>query len=212
MTIAPELANALELITYASESGIVVNVGHSNANSEDVLKAEKAGAKGITHLYNAMSQHEHRNPGVVTGAVLSNLYCELICDGFHVHEDVVRATYKMIGKERLILISDANPCKGLSDGEYRFSGKNVVIEKGRATVKETGRIAGGTLKIPQACRNMMKWCHASIVDCIQMCAMNPARLYGLNKGYIKAGYDGDILIIDEEFNPIHLLSEDKIWY
>lgn len=212
MTVAPELEHALDLITLAKEMGVVINVGHTNGSAQDILAAQKAGAKSMTHLYNAMSQHEHRNPGVVTGAILSDLYCELICDGFHVHEDIVKATYKMIGKDRLILISDANPCKGLKDGEYKFSGKNVVIKNGEATVKETGRIAGGTLKMNQACYNMKKWCNASIVDCLQMCVMNPARLYNLNKGFIKAGFDGDILVMDEDFTPIHLVSEDIVWY
>ncbi|MFQ7173146.1 MAG: N-acetylglucosamine-6-phosphate deacetylase, partial [Thomasclavelia ramosa] len=101
----------------------VMNVGHSSASAKEVKKAQAYGAKGITHLYNAMSQHLHRDPGVVTGAILSDLMCELIVDGFHIDEDVIRATYKAIGKERIILITDANPCKGLPDRQYHFSGK-----------------------------------------------------------------------------------------
>lgn len=212
MTVAPELNNALDLIALANSKGVVIHVGHTDGCAQDVLAAQKVGAKSVTHLYNAMTQHEHRNPGIVTGAIMSDLYCELIVDGFHVHEDVVKATYKMIGKDRLILISDANPCKGLSDGEYVFSGKDVVIKNGEARVKQTGRIAGGTLKMDQACRNMMKWCNASIVDCLQMCVMNPARLYNMNKGFIKEGFDGDILVMDKDFHPIHLISENTVWY
>ena len=212
MTVAPELENAMELYALGKEMGVVMNVGHSDGTSQDVLAAEKAGAQSVTHLYNAMTQHEHRNPGVVTGAILSNLYCEVIADGFHVHEDVVKATYKAIGKDRIIIVSDANPCKGLPDGEYEFSGKDVVITNGEARVKQTGRIAGGTLKMDQGCRNMMKWCNASISDCLQMCVMNPARLYKMNKGFLKVGFDGDILVMDKDFHPIHLISEDTVWY
>ena len=83
-----------------------------------------------------MSQHLHRNPGVVTGAFLSDLYCELIVDKFHIHEDVIQATYQAIGKNRIVLICDANPCKGLKDGIYEFSGKEIEIIDGKARVKD----------------------------------------------------------------------------
>ena len=92
MTIAPELPDAQRLIKEGTRQGIVMNIGHSMADAQQVMQAQRNGAKGITHLYNAMSQHEHRNPGVVTGALLSDLMCELIVDGFHVHPDVVHAT------------------------------------------------------------------------------------------------------------------------
>lgn len=212
MTIAPELASALSLIEYGNKHGVVMNIGHSEGDVEDVLKAQEMGAKGITHLYNAMSQHEHRSPGVVTGAILSNLYCELIADGFHVHKDVVNATYKMLEAKRIVLISDANPCKGLSDGEYEFSGKQIVIKNQEATVKETGRIAGSTLSMKKACQNMMKYCGVGIHECMIMASYNPACLYGLNKGNIKIGYDGDILVVNKDFEILHMCSEDKIWY
>lgn len=212
MTIAPELDTALKLISYANEKEIVMNIGHSDGDAQVVLQAEKAGAKGITHLYNAMTQHEHRSPGIVTGAFLSNLYCELIVDGFHVHEDVVKATYQTIGKDRIILISDANPCKGLKDGEYPFSGKQVIIKDQKATLKDTGRIAGSTLTMQKACQNMMEYCKVGIHECIQMASTNPSKLYGLNKGSIKEGYDADILIIDDTFEILHMISDNKIWY
>ncbi len=210
MTIAPELPNALELINYASNHGYVMNVGHSSASAKEVKKAQAYGAKGITHLYNAMSQHLHRDPGVVTGAILSDLMCELIVDGFHIDEDVIRATYKAIGKERIILITDANPCKGLPDGQYHFSGKDIVIVGGHATVKETGRIAGSTLGLNEACANMMRYCDCSIDDAVLMAAVNPAKLYGLKQGKIEIGYQGDIVVIDKEFTILAVINRGII--
>ena len=204
MTIAPELPNALEMITYLENHGIAVNIGHTNATCAQVLEAQQYGASGITHLYNAMTQHEHRSPGAVTGAILSDLYCKLIADGFHVHPDIVRATYKMIGKERIILISDANPCKGLPDGEYAFSGKHVLIEQGHAVVKETGRIAGSTLTMLDAGKNMMKYCGCSISDVVLMAAVNPGERYHLKKGKLAVGYDGDVLIVNERLDLLRV--------
>lgn len=210
MTIAPELPKALDLITYGNNQGIIMNVGHSNANAQQVLDAQQYGAKGVTHLYNAMSQHLHREPGVVTGAIISHLYCELIVDGFHLHEDVVKATYQAIGKERIILICDANPCKGLPDGIYQFSGKEVEIINGKARVKATGRIAGSTLALNKACYNMMQMCGCCIDDVVLMASTNPAELYGLKKGKIKIGYDGDLLIVNDNFDILAVVNQGMI--
>lgn len=210
MTIAPELEGALELITYGHNHGIVMNVGHSNASASQVLLAEEYGAKGITHLYNAMSQHMHRDPGVVTGAILSNLFCEPIVDGFHIHEDIIKATYQSIGRDRIILICDANPCKGLPDGSYHFSGKNVEIIDGKARVKETGRIAGSTISLNKACHLMMKWCHCCMNDVIAMASVNPAKQYHLNKGRLEVGYDADILVVNNEFDILTVVNHGEV--
>ena len=200
MTFAPELEGSEELINYANQQGIVMNIGHSDASAQQVLHAQSLGAKGITHLYNAMSQHVHREPGVVTGAILSNLMCELIVDGFHIHPDIIKATYQMIGRDHLILISDANPCKGLKDGEYPFSGKQIRIQDGKAVVIETGRIAGSTLTMIQACKNMMAYTGCSLQDVICMSSYNPAQVYGWKRGRLEKGYCGDILLINEQFD------------
>lgn len=205
MTIAPELPDAQRMIKDGTRQGIVMNIGHSMANAQQVKQAQSNGAKGITHLYNAMSQHEHRNPGVVTGALLSNLMCELILDGFHVHPDVVEATYHALGDDRIILISDANPYKAVADGEYPFSGKNIVIQDGKATVKETGRIAGSTLAMNTALRNICRYTGCSVESAVRMAAYNPAKLYGWKKGSIEPGYDADLILLDDAFQ-IH-----RVW-
>lgn len=208
MTIAPELPDAQRLIKEGTRQGIVMNIGHSMADAQQVMQAQRNGAKGITHLYNAMSQHEHRNPGVVTGALLSDLMCELIVDGFHVHPDVVHATYRALGDDRIILISDANPYKAVADGEYPFSGKNIVIQDGKATVKEPGRIAGSTLAMNTALRNMCRYTGCSVESAVRMAAYNPARLYGWKKGSIEPGYDADLMLMDDAFH-IHRVWQRK---
>ena len=208
MTIAPELPDAQRLIKEGTRQGIVMNIGHSMADAQQVMQAQRNGAKGITHLYNAMSQHAHRNPGVVTGALLSDLMCELIVDGFHVHPDVVHATYRALGDDRIILISDANPYKAVADGEYPFSGKNIVIQDGKATVKETGRIAGSTLAMNTALRNMCRYTGCCVESAVRMAAYNPARLYGWKKGSIEPGYDADLMLMDDAFH-IHRVWQRK---
>ena len=172
MTIAPELPDAQRLIKEGTRQGIVMNIGHSMADAQQVMQAQRNGAKGITHLYNAMSQHEHRNPGVVTGALLSDLMCELIVDGFHVHPDVVHATYRALGDDR------------------------------------TGRIAGSTLAMNTALRNMCRYTGCSVESAVRMAAYNPARLYGWKKGSIEPGYDADLMLMDDAFH-IHRVWQRK---
>ena len=208
MTIAPALPDAQRLIKEGTRQGIVMNIGHSMADAQQVMQAQRNGAKWSTHMYNARSQHEHRNPGVVTGALLSDLMCELIVDGFHVHPDVVHATYRALGDDRIILISDANPYKAVADGEYPFSGKNIVIQDGKATVKETGRIAGSTLAMNTALRNMCRYTGCSVESAVRMAAYNPARLYGWKKGSIEPGYDADLMLMDDAFH-IHRVWQRK---
>ncbi|MEG0093220.1 MAG: N-acetylglucosamine-6-phosphate deacetylase [Erysipelotrichaceae bacterium] len=211
MSIAPELTNANRIIQDATNKGIIINIGHSSASCEEAQLAQNYGATGITHLYNAMSQHLHRSPGIVTAAFLSNYMCELIVDGFHIHKDIIKATYQNIGRNRIILISDANPCKGLADGNYSFSGKNIIIKQGEATVKETGRIAGSTLSMAQACRNMIKYCNCDIKDVVQMAAVNPGLQYHLLQGKLAIGYEGNAVIVNKEFEILSVINQDQIF-
>lgn len=212
MTFACELDVDHQLLQQGIEAGIIMNIGHSDATCQQVLEAEKHGAKGITHLYNAMSQHEHRNPGVVTAAFVSDgLICELIADGFHVHPDVIKATYKALGKDRIILVSDANPFKSAKEGDYIFSGKNIHVTKDSALVKETGRIAGSTLKMNVACQNMMKYCQCSLSEVLNMAAFLPGNYYGLNRGSLEKGMIGDIIIINNSFDILSMYKDETFY-
>lgn len=108
------------------------------------------------------------------------------------------------------MICDANPCKGLADGIYQFSGKEIEIIDGKARVKATGRIAGSTLALNEACHNMIQMCGCSMNDVVLMASTNPAQLYGLNKGKIEVGYDGDILVVNSDFNILAVVNQGVI--
>lgn len=210
MSIAPELEGAKELIQYGTARGIVMNVGHSSASAQEVVDAQSWGCKGVTHLYNAMTQQEHRNPGVVTGAILSSLSCELIVDGFHVHPQIITSTCKAIDKSRLLLISDANPCMGLRDGSYTFSGKQINIQDGQATVLETGRIAGSTITIQKAIQNMKRYSGLTYPEVIRMATYQPSILYHLSTGRIEEGCDADLLFLDDSYDIQAQVCRGKI--
>ena len=200
MTVACELEGMDTFIPYASNF-ITCMIGHTNSTAQQALHGLKLGSKGFTHLYNAMSQHSHRNPGCVTAAFLSDAYSELICDGFHVHPDIIKATYKILGPQHIVLITDASLCKGLPDGEYIFSNLPCVKKGNTVRVKETGRIAGSAISMLDAIQNMKKFCNCSINELVEMACINPADCCNIkNKGKLEKGYDADLIFLDESLN------------
>ncbi len=214
MTIAPEMNGAMKLIEYGTKNGVNMMLGHSNATSQQAIKAQEIGAFGITHLYNAMSQHSHRDPGLVTAALLDDsLVCELICDGFHVAPDVIRATIKHIGK-RIALITDASLMRGLPDGDYVFSTYEVHKEGIKAQVKTTGRIAGSVVGMDDVCRNVCEFTDCSLNDIVRMASVNPAMIAGCqsSKGRLKKGYDADMILLDENMNVMSTYVSGKCLY
>jgi N-acetylglucosamine-6-phosphate deacetylase len=214
MTIAPEMNGAMKLIEYGTKNGVNMMLGHSNATSQQAIKAQEIGAFGITHLYNAMSQHSHRDPGLVTAALLDDsLVCELICDGFHVAPDVIRATIKHIGK-RIALITDASLMRGLPDGDYVFSTYEVHKEGIKAQVKTTGRIAGSVVAMDDVCRNVCEFTDCSLNDIVRMASVNPAMIAGCqsSKGRLKKGYDADMILLDENMNVMSTYVSGKCLY
>ena len=201
MTIAPELPGALDLIKYATDRGVTMMMGHSAASAQQGKAGLEAGAKGTTHFYNAMKQHEHRDPGLVTaGFLYPELINELIVDGFHVHPDIIKATFKILGPERICLITDATLMRGLPDGDYDFSGKHVHKSGIRAQVVDTGRISGSVIGMNDAVRNMISYCGCSLNDIVQMASVNPSIIARCDdrKGRLEKGYDADFILLDED--------------
>ncbi len=200
MTIAPERVGSDALIKQ--NNGVTLMIGHSAATCQCALDALRQGVKGFTHLYNAMSPHSHREPGCVTAALLDEqAYCELIVDGFHVHQEVVQATYRTIGAKRLVLISDAMLGKGMPDGDYVFSELDCHKKGNTVQVKATGRIAGSAITMLDAIKNMHMFTGCSMEELVQMACVNPAVIADVSdhKGSIEVGKDADLIILDDDF-------------
>lgn len=203
ITMAPELEGAKEFIEACVEQGVVVMLAHSNATCKQTTEALTWGVSGFTHLYNAMSQHTHRNPGMVTGALLDDQsFKELIVDGYHIDEDVIRLTYKICGKDQIILITDAMPGKGLGDGEYEFGKLPCIIKDKKAFEKSSGRIAGSTLGMNDAVRNVMNFTGCSLSDAVTMASLNPAKLLNIQDRYgsLTKGKKADFVMTDDDLN------------
>jgi N-acetylglucosamine-6-phosphate deacetylase len=212
MTVAVEKPGALDLIEKLNKKGIITSIGHSTADYDEVMEAKQHGLKLITHLYNAMTGLHHRYPGIVGAALNSNLSCELIADGIHVHPAVLELTSKIKSADEIILVTDAIEAAGLEDGKYELGGQEVLVKNGSARL-EDGTLAGSILTIDQALRNMLKFTSLKLPEVIKMISLNPAKLLNLDHkiGQIKKGLKADLVILDRELqiNEVFIKGESK---
>ena len=178
ITIAPERGGSGEFIRQAAGHGIHVSIGHTDADAETVHRAADDGADHVTHLFNAQTPLHHRKPGV-PGAALTDerLYCEIICDGVHLHRDIVRLVVRCKGAFRAIAITDAMEAAGMPDGEYALGGQRVLVSEGEARL-EDGTLAGSVLTMPKALENLIHRFGIAPGDACAMVTSTPADSVG----------------------------------
>lgn len=215
MTVAPELEHFDDILDLAHKSDVRLMIGHSAASCKEAKEAIRKGVRGYTHLYNAMSQHTHRDPGIVTAALEGvGDYAELIVDGFHIDPDVIKVTYEVLGPNKIILITDAMLGKGMPDGEYVFSFLDCKKVGNTVRVIDTGRIAGSAITQLDAIRNMHDFTGASLVDLSKMSSYNPAKLLGIDDrvGSLAKGKSADIIAIDDDVTLHATFVDGKLVY
>lgn len=195
VTIAPELDGAEDFIR---ECGAVVCLGHSAANYEQSVCAARAGAKCLTHTFNAMPPFHHREPSLIGAAITEDMYVQVIADGLHLHRAAVLALYRIFGSDRMILISDSMRATGMCDGKYEFGGQEITVEGGVARTPD-GAIAGSTSTLMQCVKSAISM-GIDKYEAIKMASETPAAMMKINKGKIQVGYDADFLLCDEKFN------------
>jgi N-acetylglucosamine-6-phosphate deacetylase len=198
MTIAPELPDAIEVITRATGLGVRVSIGHSNANTESAKAGIAAGAVSATHTFNAMRNFDHRDPGIL-GVVLDqgNLFAEIISDGFHVDPSAVRLFWKAKGSERAILVTDGMSATGMPDGMYKLGNLDVEVKDGKCLYQ--GTIAGSTLTMDRAVSNFLEFTGAELHQVAGLAARNPSKMLGLEDrfGSLAVGRRADFVVLAE---------------
>eukprot|EP01037_Dinobryon_pediforme_P012656 gene12656-12749_t len=199
LTVAAENASP-RLIRRLSEGGIIVSLGHTDADYDTVMAAADAGARGITHLFNAMSQMQHRNPGVV-GAALDHggLWCGIIADGHHVHDIALQLALRAKrGPAQLFIVTDAMPTAGHDNDIFWLNGRKVTRLDGRLTL-EDGTLAGSDLTMDQAVRYTLHHLETSREEALRMASLYPAQFLRLDthKGRISAGFDADLVHLND---------------
>jgi N-acetylglucosamine-6-phosphate deacetylase len=214
MTLAPELPGAMQLIREGAAQGVRFSAGHTQASPEEISKAGDAGLVLATHTFNGMAGLHHRDLGTV-GALLADdrIFCEIISDGIHLHADIVKLIIRIKGLDRAILVTDAMRAAGLPDGMYDLGGQSISVRDGIARI-DTGSLAGSTLTLDQAVRNVQKFAGISLQDAIRLATLTPASVLGLNgiKGELRPGADADILIADAEMNIRIVIINGRIVY
>lgn len=214
MTVAPERAGMKEFIPLLRRHHIVPMIGHTACTCRQAEEAHLWGAMGFTHLYNAMSQHTHRDPGCVTAAFLhDDMYKEMILDGFHTDDAVIRMTYKCLGPHQIIMITDAMLGKGMPDGEYVFSGLHCRKEGIHVRVIETGRIAGSAFGMIDAVRHLNGIVALKPEDICALTSANAAHLIqDSSRGSLRPGARADITVLSSSLAVRRCYVAGKLAY
>lgn len=202
VTMAPENDENFNFIKKLSASGIRVNAGHTDAGFDVLSSAAESGIGCITHTYNGQRALHHRDIGVVGGAfVLDGVACEVICDLIHVSKAAIRLLIKNKPHDKVILITDAMRAKGLADGVSELGGQTVIVKDGEARL-ENGALAGSTLKMNVAVKNLVEKCDVDFSSAVDYATANPAKNLGLfaDYGSIEEGKHADFTVLDQAFN------------
>lgn len=200
ITLAPEIAGGERLMRDALAHGATVSIGHSGADYDAARRYFSAGASQVTHTFNGMPGIHHRQPGMFVAALENpNVTFQIIPDGIHVHPAVVRMLLRLVGAERVAVITDAMVAAGLGDGDYALGDVAVNVRNGQARTP-AGGLAGSTLTMDGALRNMMRFCDLSLAEALPMLTRVPARSIGLypRKGSLSIGADADVVLWDAQ--------------
>lgn len=203
LTLAPEMTTP-DMIRRLTKAGVIVSAGHSDATYEDICLAIRNGLSGFTHLFNAMSQLEVREPGVV-GAALNDdeCWCSIIVDGHHVHPAVLGLALRAKRMERFILVTDAMPSVGTNLDSFNLLGRRITVKDGYCA-DDDGRLAGSNIDMATAVRNTVSLLGIDLGDAVRMASRNPAQFLGVDSAYgrIASGWRANLAIADDDLNII----------
>lgn len=212
ITIAPEVEDSLAFIKKYHKS-INFSLGHTSATYEEAMKAFECGACGSTHTFNAMTGMHHRKPGVVTAALTSDCYTELIADKFHVHEGIFPLFIKAKGLQKILLVTDCMQAGGLTEGEYELGGQKVTVSDGKCLL-DSGTIAGSVLKLNEGLKNFHENVKEGLEQVLPIVTMNQAKYLGLDHqiGSLEEDKQADIVIMNDQFEIIKTIVKGNIEY
>ena len=196
ITMAPEVPGNMEIIETLCAQGYRVQIGHSSGRYEDGVQALAKGAIGFTHLFNAMTPLHHREPGMVGAALAHAQYAEIIPDLIHVHPGAIRVALRAI--PCLYCVSDSTSATGMADGEYTLGSHKVFKCLGAVRLTD-GTLAGSTLTLDQALRNLVHSLGLTLREASQRVSTHAADYMGLaDRGRLKDGAWADVVVLTPE--------------
>ncbi len=214
VTLAPEREGALEMIHAIEASGAVAALGHTDGTFDDVRGGFEAGARHVTHLFNAMRPLHQREGGPIAAALLEGrATCELICDGTHVAPEVLRLAYSALGPERMVVVTDNLQIAGTNVGAGAFGGRPVSVE-GNAAVRADGTIVGSVATMDEHFRNVVAYLGVDVGTAFRLCAANAAGIAGAasRKGSIAPGMEADLVVLDGELRVMATICRGEVAY
>ena len=211
VSLAPELEGAEECIRELAEAGIVTSGGHSAADYDTFERSRKAGMTHLTHFCNAMMPIHHLRPTMVTGGLLADdVFVEIITDGVHLSDPMIKLIAKAKGPDRVMIITDAMCAAGEPDGMYSLGGLRVKVEKGRATLADVpydpkavvSNVAGSVALFPDCFRRFVRVTGWPLHEAIKAAGYNQLRSLGIaDRGEIAAGQVADLVLLDDSLSP-----------
>lgn len=213
MTVAPEVPGVLDMLDEL-RGECVMAIGHSDADYETAREAIRRGVCSCTHTFNVMSLfHQHR-PAVMGAVLESDVYCEAICDGRHLHPGTVRMLLKCKGWDKVVAITDSMQAAGLPDGDYMLGINPVTVTDGDAKISGTDIRAGSTLTLAQAVKKIAAFTGEGPEKVLPLLTANPAKLIGEfhRRGDIAVGKDADLVVLSPELDVLATCSAGKLVY
>ena len=211
VSLAPELDGADACIRELAAAGIVTSGGHSAADYDTFERARAAGMTHLTHFCNAMMPIHHLRPTMVTGGLLADdIFVEVITDGVHLSDPMIRLIAKAKGPDRVMVITDAMCAAGEPDGMYSLGGLRVKVEKGRATLADVpydpkavvSNVAGSVALYPDCFRRWVRLCGFPLHEAIKAVGFNQLRSLGItDRGEIAVGQVADLVLVDDSLAP-----------
>ncbi len=213
ITTAPEIPGFESLIAQCHENGILVSIGHTNADFRVMKAAYQAGVRRITHFPNALSPLAHREIGATGAALYLDFDLEMIVDGIHTAPEFIDLVYRIKGADRISLVTDSIAAAGMPDGEYELGGLPVFVNSGKAVLAD-GTLAGSTLLFPQAVKNFARFTGCSLPDLAKVSSYNALKALKIDgdTGLIREGYQANLVLLDSEWNVIQTIFEGNLVY
>ncbi len=214
VTLAPELDEEFKMLQFLQEQGVISSAGHSKASYLEVNDAVQNGLSHLTHFTNAMTGLHHREIGMVgAGFMNDSLFCEIIADGIHLSDDMLQLVMKVIGTDRIILITDSMRAKGLPDGIYTLGDQKVKVVDRTATL-ENGTLAGSVLKMNEGMRRIQSLTNLPLHELVKITSTNAAKRLGIDnrKGGLAVGKDADIVLLNDSFEVQYTFCRGRLSY
>lgn len=214
VSIAPEMAGAAEFIEAATKLGIRCSAAHTAATYSDFTQAKQAGLTHLTHFCNQMSPLHHREIGLVGAGMLDpDIKIEIICDTIHLCPDMLKLVFSLKPIDQMMLITDSMAGSWLADGDIELGGLPVVVSDGIARVKETGALAGSTLRFNHGVRHVAQLTNLALSELVKATSWNQAQSLGLTHcGKLTPGFAADIVLMDANFDVKTTIVDGEVRY